>query len=185
VPCGETPSGLYNGDNLSITTDFISYTLKDRLVIWKSGCAFQYNCTMGYSNIQEFVDTITSSGVLLFDSTCIGTSTDPAPNSYPYNWNKISNLIQANNSFNFQSGDLPLGIVVASNCNGGFGTLWQAGIKIQSTGYSENIYINGGDEGYCEYSPVSAVVNLMILDDILNNIYTGDIDDINYLDPIN
>ena len=168
MPCGTTPNGIQENDNIDINASFISYTLKDRLLVWLSGCNYQFDCN--FSVADNFVNNLASSGLLLFDSTCIGTATDSAPNSIPYNWQKFGNLITANNNFVFKSGMFPLGILVVPNCNKpAVGTAWVASINASVSGsgfYTKNL--KGGDEGFCEYGAISAAVNLDLLRDLLD-----------------
>jgi hypothetical protein len=169
LPCGTIPSGIQQNDNIDINASFISYVLKDRLLVWLSGCNYQFDCN--FSVADDFVNNLASSGLLLFDSTCIGTNTDSAPNSIPYNWQNFGNLISANNNFTFKSGMFPLGILVVPNCNGGGGgTAWVAAINASVSGsgfYEKNL--EGGDEGFCEYGAISAAVNLDLLNNYLNS----------------
>jgi len=180
LPCGTIPSGIQENDNIDINASFISYTLKDRLLVWLSGCAYQFDCQFDEAGI--FAENLKNSGLLLFDSTCIGTNTDPAPNSIPYNWQKFGNLISANNNFTFKSGMFPLGILVVPNCNKpALGTLWVASINASVSGsgfYQKNL--KGSDEGFCEYGAISAAVNLNILNNILDfNIDINNQDNLN------
>jgi hypothetical protein len=154
LTCGENPTNLNNNDNINLETYFVSHNLKDRLIVWSSGCNNRFDCaSINSSNsIDNFVNNLNGSGLTLFDTTCIGTNGDNPPNSIPYNWEKFGNLFKATNNLVFKSGMFPLGILVVPNCNTSTtGTKWFASINgfVSGVNFYTRSFISG-DSGVCQ-----------------------------------
>jgi len=154
LTCGTNPAGLSENANVNLETYFVSYDLKDRLIVWLSGCNHRFNCNFINSGvyINNFVNNLNSSGLTLFDTTCIDTNGDLPPDSIPYNWEKFGNLFKATNNFSFKNGMFPLGICIVPNCNTSTtGTRYFASINGFVSGI--NFYIRSftsGDSGICQ-----------------------------------